>query len=221
MPAAYFALTTAAMVWGGSIVLQKFALRYFSPIEVSVLRGAGALLILVPLWWWQERRAVRFTARDAGVLAALSLGVLGNHILTLLGLRYIGAGAAGIIIGACPVITALLSSLFIRDVPLRSVIGGCAVSFAGVALIAGAEQTNVGSAPWLGGMLILMGLCELGALHYWKPASHGALLPADGQLDDIGVLAHPAAGFVGSGSKGAGIRLRQRPGFRVVGALSI
>jgi drug/metabolite transporter (DMT)-like permease len=158
LTAAYLALTTAAMVWGGSIVVQKYALRYFSPIEVSVLRGAGALLILVPLWWWQERRAVTFTARDVAVLAALSLGVLGNHILTLFGLRYIGAGAAGIIIGASPVITALLSSLFIRDVPLRSVIGGCAVSFVGVALIAGAEQTNVGDAPWLGGMLILMGL---------------------------------------------------------------
>jgi drug/metabolite transporter (DMT)-like permease len=156
--AAYLALTTAAIVWGGSIVFQKFALRYFSAIEISVLRGAGALLILVPLWWWQERRGVTFTARDLLLLAALSLGVLGNHLLTLLGLRYIGAGAAGVIIGASPVITALLSSLLIRDVPLRVVLGGCAVSFAGVALIAGAEETNVGSAPWLGGILILMGL---------------------------------------------------------------
>jgi drug/metabolite transporter (DMT)-like permease len=156
--AAYLALTTAAVVWGGSIVLQKFALRYFSPIEVSVLRGAGALLILVPLWWLQERRALAFTARDLGVLAALSVGVLGNHILTLLGLRYIGAGAAGVIIGASPVITAFLSSLLIRDVSLRTVIGGCVLSFAGVALIAGAEETNVGGAPWLGGVLIILGL---------------------------------------------------------------
>jgi drug/metabolite transporter (DMT)-like permease len=157
-PAAYLALTTAAVVWGGSIVFQKFALRYFSAVEISILRGAAALLVLVPLWWWQQGRAVAFTVRDVKMLAVLSLGVFGNHILTLFGLRYIGAGAAGIIIGASPVITALLSSLLIRDVPLRTVIVGCLISFAGVALIAGAEETNVGDAPWLGGMLIVLGL---------------------------------------------------------------
>src|SRR5438105_7244467 len=137
---AYLALTTAAMVWGGSVVFQKSALSSFSPFEVSVLRGMGALLVLVPLWWWQEAGTVRFTAGDFLLFAGLSLGVLGNHILTLFGLRDIGAGAAGIIIGASPVITALLSALLIRDVPFRSVVGGCALSFAGVALVAGSNR---------------------------------------------------------------------------------
>ena len=158
MPA-YLALTTAAMVWGGSVVFQKSALSSFSPFEVSVLRGLGALLVLVPLWWWQEAGTVRFTARDILIFAALSLGVLGNHILTLFGLRDIGAGAAGIIIGASPVITALLSAVLIRDVPFRSVVGGCALSFAGVALVAGSNsQGNSGESPWLGGTLIVLGL---------------------------------------------------------------
>jgi len=156
---AYLALTTSAMVWGGSVVFQKSALSSFSPFEVSVLRGLGALLVLVPLWWWQEAGTVRFTARDLLLFAALSLGVLGNHILTLFGLRDIGAGAAGIIIGASPVITALLSALLIRDVPFRFVVGGCALSFAGVALVAGSNgQANSGESPWLGGTLIVLGL---------------------------------------------------------------
>ena len=51
---AYAALTTAAIVWGGSIVGQKFALGSFSAVEVSVFRGLGALALLIPLWWWQE-----------------------------------------------------------------------------------------------------------------------------------------------------------------------
>jgi drug/metabolite transporter (DMT)-like permease len=158
MPA-YLALTTAAMVWGGSVVFQKSALSSFSPFEVSVLRGLGALMVLVPLWWWQEAGTVRCTARDILIFAALSLGVLGNHIFTLFGLRDIGAGAAGIIIGASPVITALLSALLIRDVPFRSVVGGCALSFAGVALVAGSNgQENNGESPWLGGTLIVLGL---------------------------------------------------------------
>jgi drug/metabolite transporter (DMT)-like permease len=158
MPA-YLALTTAAVVWGGSIVFQKSALSSFSPFEVSVLRGLGALLVLVPLWWWQEAGTIRFTARDILIFAALSLGVLGNHIFTLFGLRAIGAGAAGIIIGSSPVVTALLSALLIRDVPFRLVVGGCALSFAGVALVAGSNSPgNSGESPWLGGILIVLGL---------------------------------------------------------------
>ncbi len=51
---AYGALTTAAMVWGGSVVAQKVALGPFSPVETSVFRGLGALAILIPLWLWKE-----------------------------------------------------------------------------------------------------------------------------------------------------------------------
>jgi len=155
---AYLALITAATVWGGSVVFQKFALGSFSAVEISVLRGVGALLILIPLWWWQEGGSVRFQAHDIGLFAALSLGVLGNHLLTLFGLRYISAGAAGIIIGASPVITAFLSSILIRDVPFSAVAVGCVLSFAGVALVAGADTGNVGESPWLGGILVILGL---------------------------------------------------------------
>jgi len=156
--AAYGALTTAAVVWGGSIVGQNLALGSFSVVETSVLRGLGALAILVPLWWWQEGGGVKFSSRDLGSLAALGLAVLGNHLLTLFGLRYIGAAEAGVIIGASPAITALLSSLLIRDVPFRAVWAGCAVSFVGVALVSGSGAHSAGEQPWLGGTLIVLGL---------------------------------------------------------------
>jgi drug/metabolite transporter (DMT)-like permease len=57
------------------------------------------------------------------------------------------------------VITAFLSSLLIRDVPFRTVLPGCAVSFAGVALVSGAGHSGVeGEQPWLGGILVILGL---------------------------------------------------------------
>lgn len=157
--AAYSALTFSALVWGGSIVGQKLALGSFSAVETSVLRGIGALAVLIPLWWWQEGERAKWTTRDLGVLAALGLGVLGNHLLTLFGLRYIGAAAAGVIIGASPAITALLSSILIRDIPFQTVAGGCALSFAGVVLVSGVGgESLAGSNPWLGGSLVLLGL---------------------------------------------------------------
>lgn len=157
--AAYGALVTAAFVWGGSIVGQKMALGSFSAVETSVLRGIGALAILIPLWWWQEGGSVKISSRNLGEFTLLGLAVLGNHLLTLFGLRYIGAAEAGVIIGASPAITAFLSSLLIRDVPFRVVWAGCAVSFAGVALVSGAGAGAVtGEEPLLGGMLVVLGL---------------------------------------------------------------
>ncbi len=155
----YTALVTTAVVWGGSIVGQKWALGSFSPVETSVLRGLGALGILIPLWWWQEGKNVKFSGRDLGIFTALGLGVLGNHLLVLFGLQYIGAGAAGIIIGASPAITAFLSSVLIRDIPFRVVWLGCAVSFAGVFFVSwGGTEGAGGGQPWLGGTLIVLAL---------------------------------------------------------------
>ncbi len=155
---AYSALTTAAVVWGGSVVAQKIALGPFSPVEVSVFRGLGALMILIPLWWWRESWAI-FSLRDWGVLGLLGVGVMGNHLLVLFGLQFIGAGGAGIIIGASPAITAFLSFLILRDVPFSKVWFGCLMSFAGVALVSWAGvKGEAGENPLVGGTLIVLAL---------------------------------------------------------------
>jgi drug/metabolite transporter (DMT)-like permease len=175
--AAFGALTFAAVAWGGSIVAQKWALGSFSALEVSLLRGVGALALLVPLWWWQEGAASKLSARDLAILAALSLGVLGNHLLTLFGLRYVEAAVGGVIIGAAPAITALLSSLLLRDLPFRVVALGCAVSFGGVALVSGAGSSGgAGSNPWLGGALVVLAqvcwaLYSIGGRHIMERVS--------------------------------------------------
>lgn len=157
--AAYTALVTAAVVWGGSVVAQKVALGPFSAVEVSVFRGIGALGILIPLWLWQERGTLKWTLRDFGVFVALGLGVLGNHLFVLYGLHFISAGSAGIIIGASPAITAFLSSLFLKEVSFRTVWFGCGLSFLGVAFVSGIRDTqDAGVNPALGGTLIIFAL---------------------------------------------------------------
>jgi len=107
----------------------------------------------------ERRGGGRFSKSDWGIFGLLGLGVLGNHLLVLFGLQFIGAGAAGVIIGASPAITAFLSSLILRDVPLRLIWSGCLVSFVGVVIITGQSgMEGIGSNPVLGGTLILSGL---------------------------------------------------------------
>ncbi len=156
--AAYGALALAAVLWGGSIVAQKLALGSFSAVEASVLRDIGGLAILLTTWWWQEGTLAKISGRDLGILFWLGLGVLGNHLLILMGLKYVSGAVAGVIIGSAPVVTALLSAVMIQDVPLRSVWAGGLLSCAGVALVSIAGFQAAGEHPIFGSLLVFLGV---------------------------------------------------------------
>lgn len=155
---AYGAVIAAAVLWGGSIVAQKLALSGFSAVEASVLRDIGGLAILLATWWWQEGTLVKLTKADVRMLGLLGLGVLGNHLLILMGLKYVSGAVGGVIIGSSPVVTALLSALLIHDVPLRAVWAGGLLSFAGVGLVSVAGFQAAGDQPLLGSLLVFLGV---------------------------------------------------------------
>jgi drug/metabolite transporter (DMT)-like permease len=157
---AYGAVIVAAVLWGGSIVAQKLALSGFSAVEASVLRDIGGLVILLLIWWWQEGRLVNLTGSDLRTLFLLGLGVLGNHLLILIGLTYVSGAVAGVIIGSAPVVTALLSALLIQDVPLRAVWAGSLLSFVGVGLVSAVGFTAAGEQPLLGSTLVFLGVAS-------------------------------------------------------------
>jgi drug/metabolite transporter (DMT)-like permease len=156
--AAYGALVVAAVLWGGSIVAQKMALGSFSAVETSVLRDIGGLVILLTTWWWQDGTFARLTKADVQTLCWLGLCVLGNHLLILIGLRYVSGAVAGVIIGSSPVATALLSAIMIQDVPLRTVWMGAVLSCAGVGMVSVAGFSAAGDQPLLGGLLVFLGV---------------------------------------------------------------
>lgn len=155
---AYGSVVLAAVLWGGSIVAQKMALGSFSAVEASVLRDIGGLAILLATWWWKEGGSVKLSKADIHLLGLLGLGVLGNHLLILMGLKYVSGAVGGVIIGSSPVVTALLSAMLIRDVPLRAVWAGGLLSFAGVGLVSVAGFQAVGEQPLLGSALVFLGV---------------------------------------------------------------
>jgi len=155
---AYGSVVLAAVLWGGSIVAQKMALGSFSAVEASVLRDVGGLAILLATWWWQEGGAIKISKPDLRLLGLLGLGVLGNHLLILMGLKYVSGAVGGVIIGSSPVVTTLLSAMLIRDVPLRAVWAGAGLSFAGVGLVSVAGFQAVGEQPLLGSTLVFLGV---------------------------------------------------------------
>lgn|SRR5262245_7790531 len=155
---AYGSVTLAAALWGGSIVAQKLALSGFSVVEASVLRDIGGLAILLTTWWWQEGTLAKVSLMDVRTLGLLGLGVLGNHLFILMGLKYVSGAVGGVIIGSSPVVTALLSAMLIHDVPLRAVWAGGLLSFAGVGLVSVAGFQVAGDQPLLGSLLVFLGV---------------------------------------------------------------
>lgn len=155
---AYGSVVLAAVLWGGSIVAQKLALGSFSAVEASVLRDIGGLAILMTIWWWQEGTLGKLRGTDLRLLGLLGLGVLGNHLLILIGLKYVSGAVGGVIIGSSPVVTALLSAMLIQDVPLRAVWAGGLLSFAGVGLVSVAGFQAAGEQPLLGSVLVFLGV---------------------------------------------------------------
>jgi drug/metabolite transporter (DMT)-like permease len=134
------------------------ALGSFSAVEASVLRDVGGLAILLATWWWQEGGVIKISKPDLRLLGLLGLGVLGNHLLILMGLKYVSGAVGGVIIGSSPVVTALLSAMLIRDVPLRAVWAGAGLSFAGVGLVSVAGFQAAGEQPLLGSTLVFLGV---------------------------------------------------------------
>lgn len=155
---AYGSVVLAAALWGGSIVAQKMALTSFSAVEASVLRDVGGLAILLATWWSKEGGAVRVSGADARLLGLLGLGVLGNHLLILMGLNYVSGAVGGVIIGSSPVVTSVLSAMLIKDVPLRAVWAGALLSFAGVGVVSVAGFQAAGDQPLLGSTLVFLGV---------------------------------------------------------------
>lgn len=155
---AYASVALAAVLWGGSIVAQKMALGSFSAVEASVLRDVGGLAILLLTWWAKEGGRITMSRADMGLLGFLGLGVLGNHLLILMGLNYVSGAVGGVIIGSSPVVTTFLSALLIRDVPIRAVLVGALLSFAGVGLVSVAGFQAAGERPLLGGTLVFLGV---------------------------------------------------------------
>jgi drug/metabolite transporter (DMT)-like permease len=134
------------------------ALGSFSAVEASVLRDIGGVAILLTTWWWQEGTWAKLTKADMRMLGLLGLGVLGNHLLILMGLKYVSGAVGGVIIGSSPVVTALLSAMLIHDVPLRAVWAGGLLSFAGVGLVSVAGFQAPGDLPLLGSLLVFLGV---------------------------------------------------------------
>lgn len=119
--------------WGITFVSTKYLLRDFSALEILFFRFLAAYLGL----WIIHPKFEKISARDniLYALAALS-GVVLYQLTENIAINYTNASNVSVIVSICPLFTAIISQIFLKEKHLSLwFIIGFVISITGVALV--------------------------------------------------------------------------------------
>lgn len=150
-------LLLMALIWGVNFSVVKFGTTVFTPLAFTGLRVVLAAVVLLSI---SAARKKPFPRRNE-ILALMGLGIIGNGLYQILfveGISRTNVGNAALIVAAAPAFIAIVSRVGGVERVHRRVLGGIALSLAGVALVVfGSARSAQGDATLLGTMLVFAG----------------------------------------------------------------
>jgi drug/metabolite transporter (DMT)-like permease len=153
----------AVVLWGLAPVATRAAVAHLAALPLLVLRLTAAALVLLP-WATPAFRQLRLRSLGRLIAAGL-LGLIGYNLPVTLGLQWIPAARAGLLLATEPIWVMILATAFLGERSgLRAWLGSAA-AVAGVAALAGpAALTGAGGARALAGAgLVLAGTLAFAA----------------------------------------------------------
>jgi drug/metabolite transporter (DMT)-like permease len=142
---AVLALTAAGLLWGTTVPLSKLALAWLSPAWLTFGRFGLAAAVLLAVTRARARSAgpaavpapAARTAWTPGVLVSGALGYGGSVLLQNAGIGRTSVSHAALLIGAAPVMIAIIAGVWQHAVARPVAWAGFALSLAGVGLVTG------------------------------------------------------------------------------------
>jgi drug/metabolite transporter (DMT)-like permease len=137
----YLKLVLTTFFWGGTFVAARYAVGEAPPFFAASCRFIIASLVLIPLAVWQSRREGRSLPIPSNLrqLAGLfSLGLTGVFLYNAVfftGLKLTSASNGALIVAINPLLTAVLSALWLRERVSPGQAAGLLISLFGVALV--------------------------------------------------------------------------------------
>jgi drug/metabolite transporter (DMT)-like permease len=147
------ALAAAGLLWGTTVPLSKLALAWLPPGWLTVVRFGLAAAILLAV---ARRRGGLRAAFTPAVLAAGALGYGGSVMVQNAGIARTSVTHAALLIGAVPVMVAIIAAVWYRAVAAPVAWFGFAVSLGGVGLVT--VGGGGGGATMAGDGLVLVSL---------------------------------------------------------------
>ena len=135
-------LAFVSLVWAGSFVAVRLAVKEISPVDLGFLRFlvATPFMVLILLL---SKKETRLPAKELLSLSVLGLtGVTLLYIFQFIGIEYTTASTSAVLINTNVIFIVLLSATFLKEkFPLRKS-AGIAFSFVGVLVVIFAQMTN-------------------------------------------------------------------------------
>ncbi len=136
----YILMVCSAVFWAGAFIAGKYTVPYISTFTLTFLRFFYASVIL---FFIMKRSGVDFTLEKSRIPIFLFTGIVGMfgyHVLFFTALKDTTAINSSIIAATSPMVTTLLSVIFLKNKMAVKQIIGILLSFAGVLLtITGAD----------------------------------------------------------------------------------
>lgn len=153
----------AVVMWGLAPVATRAAVAHLAPVPLLVLRLGLAAVVLLP---WAVPVFRRIRPRQAGRLAAAGLlGLVGYNLPVTVGLQWLPAATAGLLLATEPVWVMVLSYVFMGERAGARTWLGSAVALGGVLVLAG-PAALIGAGGYralVGAALVLAGTLAFGA----------------------------------------------------------
>jgi len=128
-------LLLTSLIWGGNFVVGKTLVGHASPMTLTTLRWAIAILFLLPLVMWKEKKF--FPPRKA-ILPLILMGITGVALFNLFqfwALERTSATNVGLISTLNAISIAIFSSVFLKERLNLLQLFSMLISFLGVVLV--------------------------------------------------------------------------------------
>lgn len=124
-----------SLLWGCNYVASAYLLHHFSPVLLSTIRIGFTSLFLIGVAI-KGRRITMPSRKEWGLLVAAGIsGTLFNQVFYFTGLHHSTAGNAALIISLSPIVTTILSRIFLNELLNGFKVIGALMGLAGVVII--------------------------------------------------------------------------------------
>lgn len=151
------AIAVTLLCWASAFAGIRASLATYTPGELALLRFLVASAVLSVYAVLTRMRLPK--KQDIGAIALMGfLGITAYHLLLNYGELTVTAGAASLLVNTAPIFTAMLAIAFLGERLSLTRWLGIAISFTGVALIAGGEAKGL-SFDWGASLILLAAIC--------------------------------------------------------------
>ncbi|WP_243292663.1 DMT family transporter [Bacillus sp. FJAT-47783] len=136
MPIFYFLLLlVTSLMWAGNIVISKTLVDHASPMTLTSLRWIIAVVCLIPIVWWKEKKLV---PPKSAILPLFLMGITGVVLFNLfqfLAVERTSATNVGLITTLNAISIAVFSAIFLKEKMNSLQMGAMMFSLFGVLLV--------------------------------------------------------------------------------------